>query len=30
MINSQKFNKTRTIEDKQNQRDILAELKKTE
>ena len=28
MINSQKFNKTRTIEDKQNQRDILAELKK--
>ena len=29
MINSQKFNKTRTIEDKQNQRDI-AELKKTE
>lgn len=28
MINSQRFNKTRTIEDKQTQREILGELKK--
>ena len=27
MINSQKFNKTRTIEDKQTQREILTQLK---
>ena len=27
MINSQKFNKTRTIEDKQTQREILSQLK---
>jgi len=27
MINSQKFNKTRTIEDKQTQRKILTQLK---
>lgn len=27
MINSQKFNKTRTIEDKKTQREILTQLK---